>query len=137
MLKRETKARARALQLLYAWEQLGRPALGHVVRGLARADARWLAALERAEPLAAAVVARADELDRQIADAAEHWRLERMGVIERNILRIALLEITDRLVPPKVAITEAVRLAHWFGGTKSAPFVNGVLDALARRAGRL
>jgi len=57
--------------------------------------------------------------------------------VERNILRLGILELRRGDVPPKVAIDEAVRLAHWFGGARAPGFVNGVLDGIARALGRL
>ena len=93
--------------------------------------------LESAEPVAAAVADRVDALDADIGEAAEHWRLERIGVLERTILRAALAEILSGEVPVRVAISEAVRLAKWFAGARAPAFVNGVLDAIARRAGYL
>lgn len=98
---------------------------------------RLAAQLEDAERAAAAVADATPRLDDEIARAVEHWRLERIGLIEQNILRIALLELETGAAPPKVTISEAVRLAHWFAGAKAPAFVNGVLDAVARRAGRL
>jgi len=76
-------------------------------------------------------------LDRHAAVAAENWRMSRIAVVERNILRLAIQELTDGEVPPKVVIDEAVRLAHWFGGAKAPAFVNGVLDRVAHSLGRL
>jgi len=63
--------------------------------------------------------------------------IERIGAVERNILRLALYELEEGEAAPAVIINEAVRLAHWFAGAKAPAFVNGVLDALARRLGRL
>jgi N utilization substance protein B len=91
----------------------------------------------RAERLALAVASHLEQLDREIESAADHWRLERIGVVEKHILRLALHEIQTGQVPAPVAIDEAVKLARWFAGAKSPAFVNGVLDALARRLGRL
>jgi N utilization substance protein B len=138
MLRTETKSRARALQLLYAWELQGSPALGGVASGLARiAGPRRGDVLGRAETLAADVIARLGPLDRVAAEAAENWRLSRIATVERNILRLGIRELEEGKVPPKVAIDEAVRLAHWFGGTRAAGFVNGVLDRVAHSLGRL
>ncbi len=137
MLRPETRARARALQLLYAWEIQGRPPMGAVVVGLLAGAPQRRSAVERAEPLASAVAADVARLDEEIAAAVEHWRPQRVGVIERTILRLALYELLADRVPPRVVISEAVRLAHWFAGAKAPAFVNGVLDALARRVGRL
>ena len=53
--------------------------------------------------------------------AAEHWRLERVGVIERNILRLAMAELDEGTTPPRVVLDEAVKLAHWFGGAQARP----------------
>ena len=99
--------------------------------------------LEQAEGVAGAVVQDVRTLDPLAADASENWRLDRLGVVERTILRIAISELTDETVLPdpsksaKVIIDEAVRLAHWFGPGKSPGFVNGVLDRIARSLGRL
>jgi N utilization substance protein B len=134
--RRETKTRARALQLLYAWEMQGRPPMDTVAAGFG--DER-LSVQDRAlaARLAHAVARDIGDLDREIADAAEHWRLERIGAVERNILRLGLYELKRPELPPPVAINEAVKLAHWFAGPRAPGFVNGVLDALARKLGRL
>jgi N utilization substance protein B len=137
MLRIETKSRARALQLLYAWELRGSPPMGVIAAGLARLTGPEPTLLERAEGLAGDVVANLESLDAEAARATENWRLSRIAMVERSILRIAILELRRGEVPPKVAIDEAVRLAHWFGGTRAPAFVNGVLDGIARAAGRL
>lgn len=137
MLRSETKFRARALQLLYAWEIQGRPTLADVATQLWRLSDGKERGLEHAESLAVTVVAGIDGLDREISSAADNWRLDRIGAVERNILRIGLHELIAARVPARVAIDEAVRLAHWFAGDRAPAFVNGVLDALARHHGRL
>lgn len=137
MLRPETRSRARALQLLYAWELLGAPPMPAVVTGLSRLTGPEPSILDRAEELAQGVVAQLSELDAQAAEGSENWRMSRMAVVERNILRIGILELRRAAVPPKVAIDEAVRLAQWFGGARSPGFVNGVLDGIARALGRL
>ena len=90
-----------------------------------------------AERMADRVVADVDRLDAEIGLAADNWRLERIGAVERNILRLAVHELRERAVPPRVAIDEAIQLAHRFAGPKAPGFVNGVLDTIARRMGRL
>jgi len=137
MLRNETRARARALQLLYAWELHGRPPIAGVATEFRTWSPRCGTALDDAEALAGSVVANVRHLDDEIALDAEHWRLDRIGAIERNILRLALREIEEGRVPVRVTINESVRLAHWFAGAKAPAFVNGVLDAMARRLGRL
>jgi transcription antitermination protein NusB len=133
----ETKARARALQLLYAWDLSGRPSIETVVARLAAACGPAPAGFDRGADLAAQAIAGLPEFDRRVAAAAEHWRLERVGAVERNILRLALAELAEAETPPRVVIDEAVKLAHWFAGAKAPAFVNGVLDAVARDAGAL
>jgi transcription antitermination protein NusB len=109
-----------------------------VALGLARLTGpRQTGVLERAETLAGQVVARLSALDRQAAAAADNWRLNRIATVERNILRLGIHELEQGQVPPKVAIDEAVRLAHWFAGARAPAFVNGVLDRIARSLGRL
>jgi len=137
MLRTETKSRARALQLLYAWELLGEPPVPAVATGLSRLTGPEPRVLDRAEALAQAVVENVEDLDAEAARASDNWRMSRMAVVERNILRLGILELRRGEVPPKVAIDEAVRLAHWFGGTRAPGFVNGVLDGVAHALGRL
>lgn len=147
-IRAETRSRALALQLLYAWDIAGGKVgvvgggaggggldadPGGVLR-LAGAEAR---VEQAAVGLATQAAARRAELDAHIARAAERWRLERIGVVDRNVLRLATLELVVGEVPPKVAIDEAVRLAQWFGGAKSPGFVNGIMDRVARDLGRL
>ena len=77
------------------------------------------------------------EIDSTLADVTTNWRLDRIGAIERSVLRLAAAELARGTTPPRVVIQEAIRLAERYGSAKSAAFVNGVLDALARRTGRL
>jgi N utilization substance protein B len=137
MLRLETKSRARALQILYAWEMQGAPPVSRVATGLARLTGPEPRILDRAEALAAAIVSNLTALDAQAARASENWRMDRMAVVERNILRLGIHELREGEVPPKVAIDEAVHLAHWFGDARAPGFVNGILDGVARSLGRL
>ena len=137
MQRPETRARARALQLLYAWELSGEPSIETVIVRVAGMYGRAPTGYDRGAELAARAAAGRPEYDRTIADAAEHWRLERVGAVERNILRLALAELDEGVTPARVVIDEAVKLAHWFAGAKAPGFVNGVLDAVARESGAL
>jgi len=136
-LRPETRARARALQLLYAWDTDGRPALQSLRPGVEEITRPDPEVAGLAAELAREVVDRREEIDASCARATEHWRLERLAVVDRNILRIGVFELLAERVPPKVAIDEALWLAHRFGGEQSPGFVNGVLDAVARALGRL
>ena len=136
----EAKARARAVQLLYAWEVGGGGQIERVGEGLVRLaenPALMVDQVAAAEGMAGAVVADVAALDALAARAAENWRWERVGVLERNILRLGCWELRSEHAPPKVVIDEAVQLAHLFAGPRAAAFVNGVLDRVARELGRL
>jgi N utilization substance protein B len=137
MLRPETKSRARALQILYAWELQGGPPISRVATGLARLTGPEPRILDRAEALATCVASEVELLDAHAARASENWRMDRMAVVERNILRLGIHELRRGEVPPKVAIDEAIHLAHWFGDVRAPGFVNGILDGVARSLGRL
>ena len=131
------RARARALQALYAWDLV--PGAG-----LVRVSERLFADLaigpdERsiAEPLIARAAASISEIDRDLAAVTTNWRLERLSAIDRSVLRLAAAELRIGTTPPVTVIKEAIHLAERFGTDDSARFVNGVLDALARRLGRI
>jgi len=132
-----TRARAWALQVHYGWESAGgsgslRDALVGVL-GNRRISPRRLPYVRK---LLTLLDGHLPELDRKLHDALENWRLERLSAIDRGVLRIAAAELlyVDE-VPPKVTIQEAIRLAEQYGGPDSPRFVNGVLDALYKRAG--
>jgi transcription antitermination factor NusB len=123
------------LQILYAWEVRGneRPLGDDAQEFFSR---RQIASQTRdyAEQLIAALSDNLAEIDSTLSDAAENWDVERMSIIDRNILRIAIAELRYvEDVPWKVAIDEAVTLASRYGGADSPRFVNGVLDALAHK----
>lgn len=136
-MRRETKRRARALQLLYAAEYAGSAQPGSAAAGVARLTGPEPGVLDEARSLADGVTGHRDELDRLAQGAADNWRLERIAVIERNILRIAIHELLVGVTPPRVVIDEAVWLAQRFAGSRAPAFVNGVLDRIARDLGRL
>jgi N utilization substance protein B len=74
----------------------------------------------------------AAEIDARIGRHSEHWRVERMPAVDRNILRLAIYEMTSGVSPAAVVINEALELARRFSGEESVAFVNGVLDAIRR-----
>ena len=90
-----------------------------------------------ATTLADGVAARVRELDPVIAEAAEHWRVERMNVMDRLVLRLAVYEfLHEPGTPAKVVINEALELARTFSGEEAVRFVNGLLDAIRRKLER-
>ena len=115
-------ARRTALVVLYQWDVTGQP-LASLYDGEVDAYAR---------EIAEAVTADAAELDRRITEAAEGWTADRLGAVERNILRIALHELDGDDVPDEVAIDEAVTLARRYATDDAARLVNGILGRIVR-----
>jgi transcription antitermination protein NusB len=120
------EARRAALFMLFQWDLTGSE-LGSTYEGEIDDFAR-----ETAE----AVAARAAELDRRIDEATEGWPADRLGTIERNVLRIGIHELEVGEVPPEVAIDEAVRLAKRFASDEAGKLVNGILGRIAREGAR-
>ena len=115
-------ARRTALFLLYQWDVTGQP-LASLYQGDVDPFAR-----ETAERVAAT----AAELDRRISEVAEGWPAERLGAVERNVLRIAIYELTTQSVPDEVAINEAVTLAKRYASDDAGRLVNGILARIQR-----
>lgn len=138
MPRLETRGRARALQALYAWDvREGAAPLPRIAQSVW--DDLAIAPEERAfaDALLQFINADGAALDAELAEVTTNWRLDRLGHIERCVLRLGAAELMQGGTPPRVVIQEGVRLAERFGSAQSARFVNGVLDALARRMGRL
>ena len=114
-------ARRQALFALYRWDLTGRPLSTQLE--------------DDADPftreLAEQVSARAVELDRRIDEVSEGWPADRLGVLERNILRVGISELEGDTVPPEVAISEAVGLAKRYASEDAARLVNGILGRVA------
>jgi len=115
-------ARRTALVLLYQWDVTGRE-LASLFEG--EID-------EYARELAGAVIERREELDRRITDASDEWPADRLGALERNILRLAILELDRGEVPLEVAINEAVALAKRYASEDAGRLVNGILGRIVK-----
>jgi N utilization substance protein B len=115
-------ARRTALVLLYQWDITGQP-LASLYDGDVDPFAR---------DLAEAVVEKAPELDERITAAAEDWTADRLGIVERNVLRIAIHELDSDDVPDEVAIDQAVELAKRYASDEAGRFVNGILGRILR-----
>jgi len=128
------KARECALQMLFAadvaempadqvvrsyWAELGEPDLDETAR-------------EFATRLAAQTLSNLELLDERIRSRAEHWRISRMAVVDRNILRLAVYEFLYEPTPRTVAINEALEIARRFSTYEATQFINGILDAIKR-----
>jgi N utilization substance protein B len=120
-------ARSTALFVLYQWDLTGQP-LTSLIGGEVDPFA-----LE----LAGGVAGEAAALDRAIDDASEGWPADRLGTLERNILRIGVYELEEGTVPPEVAINEAVVLAKRYATDEAARLVNGILSRVHRETVRL
>ena len=97
-------------------------------------DPQRAASDEFMETLVRGASERATEIDQRITQKSENWRLERMPVVDRNILRLAVFEMSEVGTPAPVVIDEALELARQFSGDESVSFINGVLDAVHREA---
>lgn len=113
--------RRTALFLLYQWDLTGQP-LASLYEGTPD---------EFAASLAGAVAERAERLDARITEASDDWPADRLGTLERNILRIGVYELEEETVPPEVAINEAVVLAKRYASEDAARLVNGILGRIA------
>jgi len=83
------------------------------------------------------ILAHGEDVDRAIQSASKNWRLARMAVVDRNILRIAVAELLyEKTLAPAIVMNEAIEIAKRYSGEESAVFVNGVLDAVGRRLGK-
>lgn len=130
------RAREAALQMLYQWE-VGRSEPAEVAASywtLERAGTPASEVVRRmATELALGAIAAVHENDPLLADSADNWRLARMAVVDRLILRLAVHELRSGDAPPSVVINEALELARTFSTEDAVKFVNGVLDAVRRR----
>src|SRR5918912_2668432 len=129
------KARECALQMLFAadiagaarpddlvrayWEELGEPEMDEGAR-------------EFATRLATGTLAHLEGIDERIRSRAEHWRISRMAVVDRNILRMAVYEFLHEQTPRTVAINESLEIARRFSTYEATQFINGILDAIKR-----
>jgi N utilization substance protein B len=130
------RARAAALQILYQWEIGGLPIEEAIRTFWSVGDREPLGSHGRAfaEALARGTVADRERIDPLIAASAEHWRLGRMAVLDRLILRLATHEFLRAPdTPRKVVINEALELARTFSTDDSVRFINGVLDGIRKK----
>jgi transcription antitermination protein NusB len=131
------RSRARALQVLFLWD-LRKQAIGEAISsfydtlGSEEEDPKPTDPDEFMETLVRGTVENVNSIDKIISDKSANWRIERMPAVDRNILRLAVYEMSDLKTPAAVAIDEALDLARQFSGDESVAFINGVLDAVSR-----
>ena len=135
---RRHRAREAALQILYHWE-VGKSDVDRATATFF--EFQWADAQpptdvlrEFASSLASDTVMRLDEIDALIAGSAENWRPERMAVIDRLIIRMAVCEfVRDKNTPHAVVIDEALELARTFSTEDAVKFINGMLDGIRKK----
>lgn len=132
------RSRKRALQVLFEWDmrrESADRAISHYYETLYSEESERQPKPDRfMEELVRGTVENVEGIDRRIENKAEHWRLERMAAVDRNILRLAIYELSAKAVPAAIIIDEALELARQFSGDESLSFINGVLDAVNRDA---
>jgi transcription antitermination protein NusB len=116
--------RRTALVLLYQWDVTGQE-LASLFEGEVDPYAR---------SVAEAVIERHEELDRRITEASDEWTADRLGALERNILRMAIQELDEGDIPVEVAINEAVALAKRYSSEDAGKLVNGILGRIEKEA---
>lgn len=116
------EARRAAVFMLFQWDVTGRP-LGSLYEG--EVD-------DYTRQLADAVIGRAAELDARITSASADWTADRLGAVERNVLRVALEELDEGEVPVEVVLDEAITLAKRYASEDAARLVNGILGKVVR-----
>jgi len=127
------KAREFALQMLFQWD-ITRDAIEQVISTFFQNQPEELkTVVDFAQQLVVGTVEHVEQIDELIRRHAEHWRLDRMATVDRNILRLAVYEfLYDTDTPKTVVINEAIEIAWRFSAQESPQFINGVLDSIKK-----
>jgi N utilization substance protein B len=127
------KAREFALQMLFQWD-ITHDAIDQIAATFFQNQPEESAAVvEFARNLVTGTIDHVEEIDRLIQRHAEHWRLDRMAIVDRNLLRLATQEfLYDKETPKTVVINEAIEIARRFSTQESPQFINGILDSIKK-----
>ena len=130
------RSRQRALQVLYQWDMTKQP-VDQVISSFyetlySEEETPTSGRDEFMEELVTGTSQMTPAIDERIVAKSENWKLDRMPVVDRNILRLAIYEMSRQETPAAVVIDEALELARQFSGEESVGFVNGILDAVHR-----
>jgi N utilization substance protein B len=126
------KAREYALQMLFQWDITHDP-IETIAASFWENHEEQQAVVEFARRLVTQTVEHVEKIDSVIQSHAEHWRLDRMAVVDRNILRLATQELLfDTETPGTVVINEAIEIARRYSAQESPQFINGILDSIKR-----
>lgn len=115
--------------MLYQWDVTRQP-LDRIVESMALLQNAGEEARTFARALAEGAIRRIDDIDANISEQSESWRLDRMATVDRNILRVAIYELMETETPKSVVINEALEVTKRFSAPDAVSFVNGVLDAV-------
>ncbi len=133
-MRRRTQARECALKILYQIEVAKQPPAEAAANFWEHNPTETPVMLFGSE-LVMGTMQHREAIDALLAKCADNWSVERMAIIDRNVLRLGAFELLhlEATVPPKVVINEAVELAKRYGGAESSKFVNGILDAIHKQ----
>jgi N utilization substance protein B len=126
------KAREYALQMLFQWD-ITRDSIDQIAASFFEGQDEAPAVMDFARLLVTRTVEHVERIDDLIRRHAEHWRLDRMATVDRNLLRLATQEfLFDRETPRTVVINEAIEIARRFSTQESPQFINGILDSIKK-----
>src|SRR5436190_18235086 len=126
------KAREYALQMLFQWD-ITRDSIDQIAATFFNGQDEEPAVIAFARQLVTQTVENVERIDALIGQHAEHWRLDRMAVVDRNLLRLASQEfLFDKETPKTVVINEAIEIARRFSSHESPQFINGILDSIRK-----
>jgi N utilization substance protein B len=126
------KAREYALQMLFQWD-ITKDSIEQIMSTFWENQDELQATMDFANTLAKGAIQNVERIDQLIGRHAEHWRLDRMAVVDRNLLRLATQEfLVDKETPKNVVINEAIEIARRFSSHESPQFINGILDSIRK-----
>ena len=129
------QGRILAMQALCQWDVQG-DASAEALAGVFETERASRRAAGYAEKLTSCFFSQAERVDKYLSAASSRWALSRISPVDRNVMRVAVVELIGTQIPPKVALNEAIEIAREFGGADSPRFVNGVLDEVLKSLGR-
>ncbi len=131
------KAREFALQMLFQHEFTGQRTDFRAAEDLDPARKEHREIRQFSEELVTGTLNHLEEIDSMIRQAAEHWKMDRMASVDRNIMRFAVYELLYRSdIPPAVTINESLEIAKKYSSLEAASFINGLLDKIAKDSGK-
>ena len=125
------KAREYALQMLFQWD-ITHDSIDQIITTFFSTQEESEGVADFARRLVIGTVDNVEKIDTLIQRHAEHWRLDRMATVDRNVLRLATQELFDNETPKTVVINEAIEIARRFSSQESPQFINGILDSIKK-----